>query len=140
RRCPSRKAATKCWRRRAASGLPPTARTSMASTTSVSGSRRSHNMGKRANLVRGLFYGGLGLLVLAIMSGLLDEPAGIGKHIIRNDEGYALALLLAGWIEFVRPRLADSTRRWHVSLITAVVLIALGFLIQVGTPTAVATM
>lgn len=97
-------------------------------------------MTKRARLLRWLFYGGLGVLVLAIMSGLLDEPAGIGKHIIRNDEGYALALLLAGWIDFVRPRLAGSERRWQLTLMTAVVFIALGFLIQVGTPGSVATM
>jgi hypothetical protein len=95
---------------------------------------------KRARLLRWLFYGGLGLLVLAIMSGLLDEPAGIGKHIIRNDEGYALALLLAAWIDFVRPRLAGSDRRWQLTLMTAVVFIALGFLVQVGTPGSVATM
>jgi hypothetical protein len=98
------------------------------------------SMTPRIRVLRGLFYGGLGLLVLSIMSGLLDEPSGIGKHVIRNDEGYAFALLLAGWIEFVRPRLAASPRRWHVTLTAAVVFVSLGFLIQVGTPGSVATM
>jgi hypothetical protein len=107
------------------------------------GGRATSSLGSMtvgARVLRGLFYGGLGLLVLAIMSGLLDEPAGIGKHVIRNDEGYALALLLAGWIEFVRPRLADSTRRWQLTLSAAVVFVSLGFLIQAGTPGSVATM
>lgn len=98
------------------------------------------SMTSPVRVLRGLFYGGLGLLVLAIMSGLLDEPSGIGKHIIRNDEGYALALLLASWIEFVRPRLAVSPRRWYFTLTAAVVFVSLGVLIQVGTPGSVATM
>jgi hypothetical protein len=97
-------------------------------------------MTQGVRVLRGLFYGGLGLLVLAIMSGLLDEPSGIAKHIIRNDEGYALALLVAGWIEFVRPRLADSARRWQFTLAAAAVFVSLGFLVQVGTPGSVATM
>jgi hypothetical protein len=106
----------------------------------MSGTSSLKSMTPRARALRGLFYGGLGLLVLAIMSGLLDEPAGIGKHIIRNDEGYALALLLASWIEFVRPRLAVSPRRWYFTLTAAAVFASLGFLIQVGTPGSVATM
>ncbi len=73
------------------------------------------------------FYGGLVLLMVLILSGGLGAvlPAELARRIGYNSEGYALAVLLAAWIQFVLPRLHAGTR-WAVTLLVAGLSLALG--------------
>lgn len=81
--------------------------------------------GRSQRRVRALgivFYGTLLLLTLAILTQSLAEL--IGEHwaarIARNSEGILLALLLAAWIEFARPRwLGRPDRALWVAVVTA---------------------
>ena len=59
-----------------------------------------------------LFYGGLTLLVVLCASRLLAEivPAPLAGRIAYNSEAYLFAVVLAGWIQFVLPRLDHATR------------------------------
>jgi len=70
-----------------------------------------------------LFYGGLLLLMAAILTTLLGRllPAELARRIGFNSEGYTLAVVLAGWIQFVRPKLTRATR-WQVTLVAAACL------------------
>ncbi|WP_299520879.1 hypothetical protein [uncultured Serinicoccus sp.] len=88
---------------------------------------RPDGVARRAAVV--VFYGGLALLVVLCASRLLTEivPAPLAGRIAYNSEAYLFAVVLAGWIQFVLPRL-DATRR----LPAAVVVGALWGLIGVG--------
>jgi hypothetical protein len=57
-----------------------------------------------------LFYAGLAALMLLIWSETLARvlPGGVADRVSHNSEGVLLALLLAAWIQFVRPRLRSS--------------------------------
>lgn len=79
--------------------------------------------------------------VSAVLAGILLQlwplllPEGIAGRIGRNSEGLLLALVLATWIQFVRPRLVGSGREWAVTVLVAAVLLALGvFLILTDLP------
>ena len=58
-----------------------------------------------------VFYGGLGVLMLLIVTDLLHSlvPA-FSSRIAYNSEGYLFAIALAGWIQFAIPRLSPSAR------------------------------
>ncbi len=73
-----------------------------------------------------LFYGGLLLLMAAILTTLLGRllPAELARRIGFNSEGYTLAVVLAGWIQFVLPKLTRATR-WQVTLVVAAACLAL---------------
>lgn len=88
---------------------------------------RSDGVVRQAAVV--LFYGGLAVLVVLCASRVLAEivPAPLAGRIAYNSEAYLFAVVLAGWIQFVLPRL-DATRR----LPAAVVVGALWGLIGVG--------
>jgi hypothetical protein len=68
-----------------------------------------------------VFYGGL----LAISAGILLEifplllPDGVADRIGRNSEGVVLALLLALWIQYVRPTVAGTRTEWAITLAAA---------------------
>lgn len=68
-------------------------------------------MDRRRTLTRLLFYGAFFLLLVSIVTGVLAKvlPAHTAGAISHNSEGYVILLLLAGWIELVRPRIAGRT-------------------------------
>jgi len=81
---------------------------------------------RRRRVLSWLFYGGLLLLMAAILTTLLGRllPAELARRIGFNSEGYTLAVVLAGWIQFVRPKLTRATR-WQVTLVAAAACLAL---------------
>jgi len=78
-----------------------------------------------------LFYVGLAAVIAAILSGVLDDvlPQRLARRISINSEGFTLALLLALWIQFARPRLAGSRRQWPVTLAVALGCATVGLLL-----------
>jgi hypothetical protein len=82
----------------------------------------------RSRLAGGIFYAALGLLMMAILFQFWDDlvRGTIGTKIAENSESYTAALLLAVWVQFVRPRLADSSRMWAATLIAAIACLAVG--------------
>lgn len=78
-------------------------------------------MGMRRTPLTVLFYTALIVLVTAMMLRLLPLvlPDLIAGRISRNSEGIVLLLILAAWIQFVRPRLAHSARRWPITAAAA---------------------
>ena len=66
------------------------------------------------------FYGGLGAVLALVWLEALDRvlPDGIAEQIGHNTEGILLVLLLAGWIQFVRPRITGTS---HERLVTGIV-------------------
>jgi hypothetical protein len=84
-----------------------------------------------------LFYGGLALVLALILLERLDDVLGrsLSTHIGHNSESYLAALVLGAWIQFVRPRLADTRSRWVVAIAVGAVLLAVGIaLVQTHLP------
>jgi len=75
----------------------------------------------RSRVLSTVFYTGLIVVMLLILTEQLATvaPAELARRIGFNSEGFTLALVLGAWIQFVRPRLTDSTR-WPVTAATAV--------------------
>jgi hypothetical protein len=73
-----------------------------------------------------LYYGGVGLLLLLIVTGAWVHivPGTVGRHIAFDSEGYLLALVLPAWIEFVRPRLRGRPAEWPVTVGVGLVTLA----------------
>jgi len=78
-----------------------------------------------------LFYGALVALLALIMFDVLQRvvPDLVAGRISRNSEGIVLVLLIAAWIQFVRPRLQGSPREWPVTATVAVVSLGVGLLL-----------
>lgn len=81
---------------------------------------------RRGAVLAALYYGGLVLLLTAILSQTLTAvlPAGLARRIGFNSEGYTLAVLLAAYIQFVLPRLRGSAR-WVVAPLVAATSLAI---------------
>jgi hypothetical protein len=81
----------------------------------------------RAAVVIG-FYVFVTTALLGILSQVfpLVLPAAAAGRIGHNSEGLLLALLLAAWIQFARPRMAGDRREWFVTGLVALGLLALG--------------
>ena len=80
-------------------------------------------------------------LVALVLAGILLQflplflPDALATRIGHNSEGLLLALIIAGWIQFVRPRLAGANREWMVTASVAGLCLALGlFLILTDLP------
>lgn len=75
-----------------------------------------------------VFYGGLSLLMALLLADVLRDliPARIAGRIGYNSEGYTAALLLGLWIQFARPRLADSRWQWPGTIAVGVAFAVLG--------------
>jgi hypothetical protein len=91
-------------------------------------------MNRHARWVRSGFYGILLLVLLSILTGALEAvvPAGLAGHVSRNSEGYVMVLVLAAWIEFVRPRMGRGPRAVMVTLGAAAACLAIGFYLDLG--------
>ncbi len=91
-------------------------------------------MNRHARWARWGFYGLLVLLVLSILTGVLKAvaPAGLAAHLSRNSEGYVMALVLAAWIEFVRPRMGRGPRMVEATVGAAVACLAAGLFLVLG--------
>jgi len=90
-----------------------------------------------------LFYVGL----LAVIAGVLLDvftsllPAPVAERIGRNTEGLALALLLAAWIQFVRPRLAGREEEARATGLAALACLAVALaLLASDLPSSVRTL
>jgi hypothetical protein len=82
------------------------------------------------------FYSVLGVLLLAILLKVLPAvlPDLIAGRIARNSEGILLALLLAPWIQFVRPRLAGAPAQWQITLGVSAVSLGIGIVLFLTDP------
>lgn len=91
-------------------------------------------MTRRARWARGGFYGILLLVLLGILTGVVKAvlPAGPAGHISRNSEGYVMALVLAAWIEFARPRIGRGPRMVAITVGAAAACLAIGFFLVLG--------
>jgi hypothetical protein len=69
---------------------------------------------RSAKIVNLFFYGGLLVVMAAIFLQLLADllATGLGRSVGFNSEGYTLALIIAAWIQFARPRLIRSGQQW----------------------------
>lgn len=70
-------------------------------------------------LFRCLYYAGLTLLLLLIVTALLAQvlPSDLASRVAYNSEGYLFAVVLAAWIQYGMPRLSDRARiRWGLAL------------------------
>lgn len=76
-------------------------------------------------------YVGLGVVVAGILLQVLPValPPAVAVRVAHNSEGFVLALLLAPWIQFVRPRLAGRAAEWPVTLAAAAASAAVGVLL-----------
>jgi hypothetical protein len=84
---------------------------------------------RRSQVVAGIvFYGGLLMLMAAILAQFLDEvlPGGLARRVGFNSEGFTLALMVAAWIQFARTRLAGSRREWSVTPAVGLACAAVG--------------
>jgi hypothetical protein len=80
-------------------------------------------------------------IVAAVLVGVLLQlfalllPDALAARIGHNSEGLLLALIIASWIQFVRPRLAGTEREWVVTAAVAGLCLGLGlFLILTDLP------
>lgn len=82
------------------------------------------------------FFAAAVLLIVAIMFELLPmvTPDGIARQIAHNGEGVVTLLIVAAWIQFVRPRLAESSLQWPITLGVAAASLALGLLLILTDP------
>ncbi|MBA2558476.1 MAG: hypothetical protein H0V07_01070 [Propionibacteriales bacterium] len=64
----------------------------------------------------------------AILGELLPYvlPTTLAIHVAFNSEGYLVALLVAPWIQFARPRLVNSKKQWPITMIAAFACLAVG--------------
>jgi hypothetical protein len=84
-------------------------------------------MRTRTIVISTLYYVG----VLALLLGVLFKewvnilPKHLAGQIGHNSEGYLIALVLAVWIQFVRPRLAGSRSEWPTTIVVALAFLGL---------------
>lgn len=87
-------------------------------------------------MLAGLLYGACALLLVGAMTGLLKEllPDAVGGRLARNSEAWLVILVLGSWIQFVRPRITDSSIEWPVTVLAAAVCFGVGYYFwEVGT-------
>ena len=83
------------------------------------------------------FYALLTVLIVGVLFLVFNQvlPESVARRIGRNSEGYVLLLLAAGWIEFVRPKLAGTSREWAVTFGASAFCVAMGlFLLATDFP------
>jgi len=80
---------------------------------------------------RTVFYGACVVVTVGVLGQLFAEilPGSVASRIGHNSEGVVLALLVAPWIEFARPRLAGTSREWPVTLAVAALCTVIALLL-----------
>lgn len=119
---------------RVRAGSPPDAVPSCASPRGmrpVGGGRPpcdSYRMRPSSTAVSAVFYVAGTVTVAAVLADVLSAvlPDGLAVRIAHNSEGLVLALLLAAWIQFARPRLAGASREWRITALVAVGCVVVG--------------
>ncbi|MGB9376485.1 MAG: hypothetical protein WCB04_03125 [Mycobacteriales bacterium] len=88
-------------------------------------------MRQRRVLLGTIFYGGLLILMAAILTKVLGDvlPKTLARHIGFDSESYVMVLLFVPWIQFVRPRLVGKSVQWPVTLAVAAVCVVIGVLL-----------
>ena len=83
--------------------------------------------GNRA-VVTVTFYAALVAIIVGILFDVLRLvlPDAIAVRIGHNSEGFVLALIVAAWVQFCRPRLSSSRREWPLTALAAAGLFAVG--------------
>lgn len=91
-------------------------------------------MRTRAIAVSTIFYIGVLALLLGVLLELWTKvlPTGLSVRIGHNTEGYALALVIAPWIQFVRPRITGTRAEWIVTAVAALALVGLTIYLLAG--------
>jgi hypothetical protein len=82
-----------------------------------------------------LFYGGLGLLLLLIITqhlNWLPHHFHLAKRVSDNSEGYVLALIVCAWIHWARPAAIQRRQLIPISVVGAVVSFGLALLCKFG--------
>jgi hypothetical protein len=74
-----------------------------------------------------IFYVGVSALLLGV---LFEEwvkvlPRHFAGQIGHNTEGYLAALVIAAWIQFVRPRLSGKRSEWPITIVAALAFVGL---------------
>lgn len=88
-------------------------------------------MTTRARAASIILYGGLTLVLVSILFEFLAKvlPSALAVRIGHNSEAYLAVLVLAAWIQFVRPRLTGTKAEWWVTVAVAGVCLAIGILL-----------
>lgn len=92
---------------------------------------------RRRTVLQVAFYAAVAAVLLGVLAQVLPLllPESLAVRIGHNSEGLLLALVLAPWIQFVRPRLAGTDREWLLTGLAAGLCLALGlFLIVTDLP------
>lgn len=86
---------------------------------------------QRSRLIAVIFYGGLLVLLTAIVFKVLGDvlPKTLARHIGFDSESYVVVLLFAPWIQFVRPRLAGSKWEWPITVAASAACVIIGVLL-----------
>lgn len=85
-------------------------------------------MWTRGRIVPVAFYGALVAAIAGVLLEVLPVvlPEGVATRIGHNSEGLVLALLLAMWIQYARPRLTREPRQWWLTALVAAGCLAIG--------------
>jgi hypothetical protein len=83
---------------------------------------------RRRTALSVVFYATVTAVLAGILTGLfpLFLPDALADRISHNSEGLLLALIIAAWIQFVRPRLTGTEHEWAITGLTAGLCLAVG--------------
>lgn len=92
------------------------------------GTEGSHRPDAVRRVLPVLVYGGLLILLVGVLAQLWSAllPGSLATRIGHNSEGYLFTLVLAAWIQYVRPRLAGAPREVIATAAAAVLALATG--------------
>ena len=81
-----------------------------------------------------IFYAAVAALLLGVLFEVWSDvlPNALSVRIGHNTEGYILALVIAAWIQFVRPKIAGSRAEWIITAITALAFVGLTIYLLAG--------
>lgn len=98
----------------------------MATSTELTAAEGAERPPAVRRLLPVLFYAGLLVLLLGVLLTVWKQvlPDPVASRVGHNTEGYLLALVLAAWIQYVRPRLRRSPLEVPVTAAAAVVALA----------------
>ena len=94
-------------------------------------------MRRRSVSLEVIFYGGLVAVITSILVEIFPKflPGAVADRISQNSEGFVLALIMALWIQFVRPGLPGAPQQWLTTLAAASFCLATGvFLLMTHLP------